>query len=52
MLVTTLILSRLDYCNSVLSGIKTENLAKLQVIQNHAAKIIKGKKSQIMSHLS
>ena len=43
-LVTTLILSRLDYCNSLLSGISKDKLSKLQVVQNHAAKLVKQKK--------
>ena len=43
-LVTSLILSRLDYCNSLLAGITKDNLSKLQSIQNHAAKLIKRKK--------
>ena len=43
-LVTTLVLSNLDYCNSLLAGITAENLTKLQMIQNHAAKLIKRKK--------
>ena len=43
-LVTTLILSNLDYCNSLLSGITAESLSKLQMVQNHAAKLIKRKK--------
>ena len=44
MLVTTLVLSRLDYCNALLAGTTEKNIAKLQVIQNHAAKLIKRKK--------
>ena len=43
-LVTTLILSNIDYCNSLLSGITNDNLKKLQNIQNFAAKLIKRKK--------
>ena len=43
-LVTTLILYRIDYCNSLLSGITKENINKLQLIQNHAAKLVKKKK--------
>ena len=40
-LITIVILSRLDDCNSLLSGITVENLTKLEVIQNHAARLIK-----------
>ena len=43
-LMTSLVLSRLDYCNSVLFGISQEYLDKLQLIQNHASKIVKKKK--------
>ena len=43
-LVTSLILSKLNSCNSLLAGITKENMSRLQSIQNHAAKLIKGKK--------
>ena len=39
-LVTTLILSRLDYCNSLLSNISEDKLSRLQVVQNSAAKLV------------
>ena len=39
-LVRTLVLSRLDYGNSVLVGLSEEQLHKLQKVQNTAARII------------
>ena len=40
-LVTSLILSKLDYCNSLLAGVSNELLQQLQKIQNFAARLIK-----------
>ena len=43
-LVCSLILSKLDYCNSLLYGIKSYQLRKLQSVQNAAAKLIFGRR--------
>ena len=45
-LVTSLILSRMDYCNILLVGLPKYKLEKIQKIQNHAARLItQGRKS-------
>ena len=45
MLVNSLVISRLDYCNSVLHGIPKYQRDKLQRIQNIAARMISGTRS-------
>ena len=40
MLVTSFVLSRLDYCNSLLTGAPKNLIGKLQKIQNRAAKLV------------
>ena len=39
-LVTSLVLSRLDYCNAVLAGTSKKFKSRLQVVQNNAARLI------------
>ena len=39
-LIRAFVSSRLDYCNSLLFGITQQNLAKLQKVQNKAARIV------------
>ena len=40
-LFLALVVSKLDYCNSLFYNISLENIHKLQLIQNHAARLVK-----------
>ena len=46
-LVTTLILSKLDYFNSLFAGVHDGTLKCLQIAQNSAARMIKGRRCHI-----
>jgi len=39
-LITSLVLSKIDYCNSLFAGLPKHRLHKLQTIQNNAARLI------------
>ena len=41
-LVLALIMSRMDYCNSVLAGLPTSTLQPLRSVQNAAARLVFG----------
>ena len=49
-----MIISHLDYCNSVFAGLPADQVARLQRIQNNAARLVMKKKTknEIMLHLS
>ena len=49
-LVHAFVTSRLDYCNSLLSGCSNKSLRTLQLIQNAAARVLTGTK--IRDHIS
>lgn len=40
-LVLSFVISRLDYCNSLFYNMTNENIHKLQLVQNHAARLVK-----------
>ena len=43
-LVSSLVFSKLDYCNSLLSGVSKDKIKRLQVVQNNAARLVLGKR--------
>ena len=49
-LVTSFMLSKLDYCNALLTNLPLEQIERLQKIQNHAARLIT--KTNMRSHIT
>ena len=45
-LVQAMVISRLDYCNSILTGLPKDELKRLQRIQNNAARLVYKKKKR------
>ncbi|WP_419600785.1 reverse transcriptase domain-containing protein [Thiolapillus sp.] len=45
-LVAAMIISRLDYCNSVFAGLPADQVARLQRIQNNAARLVMKKRKR------
>ena len=45
-LVAAMIISRLDYCNSVFAGLQADQVARLQRIQNNAARLVMKKRKR------
>ena len=51
-LVEAMIISRLDYCNSVFAGLPADRVARLQRIQNKAARLVmKKRKGDLVTSL-
>ena len=42
-LMSGLVISHLDYCNSILAGLPDVSINQMQRVQNHAAKVVLGK---------
>ena len=45
-LVSSFVLSRLDYCNSLLAGLPKNRLDRLQRVQNNAARLVLGRRGR------
>ena len=45
-LVSSFVLSRLDYCNSLLAGLPENRLYRLQRVQNNAARLVLGRRGR------
>ena len=49
-LCQSIVLSRIDYCNSILAGISESSLDKLQLVQNRAARMVT--RTKIRNHIT
>ena len=50
-LIISLVFSRLDYCNCLFYNMSEENFQKLQVVQNHCARLVKKHPKDLVLHL-
>ena len=51
-LVAAMVISRLDYCNSVFTGLPADHIARLQRVQNNAARLVLQKKKRRRDHIT
>ena len=51
-LVAAMVKSRLDYCNSVFTGLPADHIARLQRVQNNAARLVLQKKKRRRDHIT
>ncbi|CAB4003852.1 Hypothetical predicted protein [Paramuricea clavata] len=49
-IINSLVFSKLYYCSTVWAGTFKENIRKLQLVQNFAARIISGKRNLTIFH--
>uniref|UniRef100_A0A673J120 Eukaryotic translation initiation factor 3 subunit B n=1 Tax=Sinocyclocheilus rhinocerous TaxID=307959 RepID=A0A673J120_9TELE len=50
-LINSFVFSRVDYCNGLLAGVSKSSINKLQYLQNSAARILSGAKSERLEKL-
>ena len=51
-LVHAFVISRLDYCNSLLCNVKQQHVKKLQTVLNYAARIIYSNNNTVIDHVT
>ena len=51
-LVAAVVISRIDYCNSVFTGLPADQIARLQRVQNNAARLVLRRKKKTRDHVT